>query len=104
MKATIEKVYRPDLFAEVAKEVGYSIPESPWKKDGVDEYNKFLDGKVWDPNKAVDYIYGFEVTNSKVSKEELMKVNKWTVATKQPSYVCPYGPAGCADPKFVTKK
>ena len=43
MKATIEKVYRPDLFAVVAKEVGYSIPESPWKKDGVDEYNKFLD-------------------------------------------------------------
>lgn len=104
MKATIEKVYRPDLFEVVAKEVGYSVPESAWKKDGVDEYNKFLDGKVWDPNKAVDYIYGFEVTNSKVSKEELMKVNKWTVTTKQPSYVCPYGPAGCADPKFVTKK
>ncbi len=104
MKATIEKVYRPDLFEIAAKEVGYSLPESPWKKDGVDEYNKFLDGKVWDPNKAVDYIYGFEVTNPKVSKEELMKVNKWTVATNQPSYVCPYGPAGCADPKFVTKK
>ena len=104
MKATIEKVYRPDLFAAVAKEVGYSLPESPWKKDGVDEYNKFLDGKVWDPNKAVDYIYSFEVTNPKVSKEELMKVNKWTVTTKQPSYVCPYGPAGCADPKYVTKK
>lgn len=104
MKATIEKVYRPDLFEVVAKEVGYSLPESPWKKDGVDEYNKFLDGKVWDPNKAVEYIYGFEVNNSKVSKEELMKVNKWTVTTKQPSYICPYGPAGCADPKFVTKK
>jgi len=104
MKATIEKVYRPDLFEIAAKEVGYSLPESPWKKDGVDEYNKFLDGKVWDPNKAVEYIYGFEVTNPKVSKEELMKVNKWTVTTKQPSYVCPYGPAGCADPKFVTKK
>ena len=104
MKATIEKVYRPDLFEAVAKEVGYSLPESPWKKDGVDEYNKFLDGKVWDPNKAVEYIYAFEVTNPKVSKEELMKVNNWTVTTKQPSYVCPYGPAGCADPKFVTKK
>ena len=104
MKATIEKVYRPDLFEAVAKEVGYSLPESPWKKDGVDEYNKFLDGKVWDPNKAVEYIYAFEVTNPKVSKEELMKVNKWTVTTKQPSYICPYGPAGCADPKFVTKK
>ena len=104
MKATIEKVYRPDLFEVVAKEVGYSLPESAWKKDGVDEYNKFLDGKVWDPNKAVDYIYSFEVTNPKVSKEELAKVNNWTVTTAQPSYVCPYGPAGCADPKFVTKK
>ncbi|WP_298752270.1 CmpA/NrtA family ABC transporter substrate-binding protein [uncultured Arcobacter sp.] len=104
MKEVIEKVYRPDLFAVVAKEVGYSLPESPWKKDGVDEYNKFLDGKVWDPNKAVDYIYDFKVQNSLVSKEELAKANKWIVETKQPAYVCPYGPAGCADPKFVTKK
>ena len=103
MKATIEKVYRPDLFAVVAKEVGYSLPESPWKKDGVDEYNKFIDGKVWDPNKAVEYIYDtFAVTSPVVSKEDLMKVNNWTVTTKQPSYVCPYGPAGCADPKYVT--
>ena len=104
MKEVIEKVYRPDLFEVVAKEVGYLLPESAWKKDGVDEYNKFLDGKVWDPNKAVDYIYDFEVTTPKVSKEELMKVNNWTVTTKQPSYICPYGPAGCADPKYVTKK
>ena len=104
MKATIEKVYRPDLFAAVAKEVGYSLPESPWKKDGVDEYNKFLDGKVWDPNKAVDYIFDATVTAPKVSKADLLKVNNWKVDTKQPSYVCPYGPAGCADPKYVTKK
>ena len=104
MKETIEKVYRPDLFAEVAKEVGYSLPPSAWKKDGVDEYNKFLDGKVWDPNKAVDYIYDFKVVNSKVTKEELLKENNWTVETAQPEYVCPYGPAGCADPKYVTKK
>jgi nitrate/nitrite transport system substrate-binding protein len=104
MKEVIEKVYRPDLFAVVAKEVGYTLPPSPWKKDGVDEYNKFLDGKVWDPNKAVDYIYDFKVQNSLVSKEELEKANKWTVETKQPAYVCPYGPAGCADPKYVTKK
>jgi len=101
MKEVIEKVYRPDLFAEAAKEVNYSLPPSPWKVDGVDEYNKFMDGKVYDPNKAVDYIYSFDVTNPKVSKEDLMKVNDWTVATKQPAYVCPYGPAGCADPKYV---
>lgn len=104
MKEVIEKVYRPDLFSEVAKEVGYALPPSAWKKDGVDEYNKFLDGKVWDPNKAVDYIFDFEVQNSLVSKEELKKANNWTVKTAQPAYECQYGPAGCADPKYVTKK
>ncbi len=101
MKEVIEKVYRPDLFAEAAKEVNYSLPPSPWKVDGMDEYNKFMDGKIYDPNKAVEYIYSFDVTNPKVSKEELMKANSWTVTTKQPAYVCPYGPAGCADPKYV---
>ncbi len=104
MKAVIEKVYRPDLFEAAAKEVGYSLPPSAWKIDGVDQYNKFMDGKVYDPNKAVDYIYSFEVTTPKVTKEELLKENNWTVETKQPEYVCPYGPAGCADPKYVTKK
>ncbi len=103
MKEVIEKVYRPDLFAEVAKEVDYKLPPSPWKKDGVDEYNKFLDGKVWDPNKAVDYIFDFKVQNSLVSKEALAKANNWSVETKQPGYVCHYGPAGCADPKYITK-
>ena len=103
MKATIEKVYRPDLFEEVAKEVGYKLPPSAWKKDGVDEYNKFLDGKIWDPNKAVDYIFDVKVQNSLVSKEDLLKVNNWKVKTVQPKYECHYGPAGCADPKYVTK-
>ena len=103
MKALIKKVYRPDLFAEVAKEVDYKLPPSAWKKDGVDEYNKFLDGKVWDPNKAVDYIFDAIVQNSLVSKEDLMKANTWSVETKQPKYECHYGPAGCADPKYVTK-
>lgn len=104
MKDTIQKVYRPDLFEKVAQEVGYTLPPSAWKKDGVDEYNKFIDGKVWDPNKAVEYIYSFDVTTPKVSKEELLKINDWKVETIQPSYICPYGPAGCADEKFVIKK
>ncbi len=104
MKEVIEKVYRPDLFSEVAKEVGYVLPPSAWKKDGVDEYNKFIDGKVWDPNKAVDYIFDVEVQNSLVSKEALQKANNWSVQTIQPTYECHYGPAGCADPKYVIKK
>ena len=103
MKEVIESVYRPDLFEQVAKEVGYSLPPSAWKKDGVDEYNMFMDGKVWDPNKAVEYIYSSEIHEAKISKEELIKVNQWSVVTEQPKYVCPYGPAGCADPKYVTK-
>lgn len=103
MKAIVEKVYRPDLFEIAAKEVGYQLPPSAWKKDGVDEYNKFIDDKVWDPNKAVEYIYDFKVNNSKVSKKVLKDANKWSVQTKQPEYNCPYGPAGCADPKYVTK-
>lgn len=104
MKEVIEKVYRPDLFEVVAKEVGYQLPPSAWKVDGTDEYNKFMDGKVYDPNKAVDYIYSFEVTTPLVKKDALAKVNNWKVETKQPQYTCPYGEAGCADPKYVTKK
>ena len=106
MKKVIESVYRPDLFAEVAKEVGYTLPPSAWKKDGVDEYNKFIDGKVWDPNKAVEYIFDVGVVNSKVSETDLKTANAWegSLKTVQPEYTCPYGPAGCADPKFVTKK
>jgi nitrate/nitrite transport system substrate-binding protein len=103
MKEVIEKTYRPDLFEEVAKEVGYKLPPSAWKKDGVDKYNMFMDGKVWDPNKAVEYIYSTGIDEAKVSKEELLKANIWTVETKQPEYNCFYGPAGCADPKYITK-
>lgn len=105
MKKVIESVYRPDLFAEVATEVGYTLPPSPWKKDGVDKYNMFMDGKVYDPNQAVEYIFSAGIDESKVSMEELKAANKWegSLKTLQPDYVCPYGPAGCADPKFVIK-
>ena len=106
MKEVIEKTYRPDLFEIAAKEVGYKLPPSAWKKDGVDKYNMFMDGKVWDPNKAVEYIYGFKVNGATVSEKDLKAANKWegTLKTVQPEYNCFYGEAGCADPKFVTKK
>ncbi len=103
MKKTIENVYRPDLFAAAAKNVGYKLPASPWKIDGKDQFNKFVDGKIYDPNKAVDYIYSFDVNSAKVKKADLAKVNKWKVKTAQPKYECFYGPAGCADPKYIRK-
>jgi len=96
MKKTVENVYRPDLFAKAAKNVGYKIPASPWKKDGVDKYNKFIDGKIFDPNKAVEYIYNFKVQHSKVSQKELAAANKWSVTTIQPGYQCEAGKPGCA--------
>ena len=43
------------------------------------------------------------MNNSKVSKEALSAANQWKVQTKQPKYNCPYGPAGCADPKYIIK-
>ncbi len=103
LKAAVEKTYRPDLFEQAAKAVGYELPPSPWKIDGIDTYNKFMDGKVFDPNKAVEYIYSFEVTHPKMSQESLKALNSWKVETAQPPYVCPYGPAGCAELKYVVK-
>lgn len=98
MKAIAEKVYRPDLFAAAAKEVNYKIPASPWKKDGEGAANKFLDGKVFDPTKAVDYIYSFDIKTVAVQKDALIKANKALGGVKvvQPDYFCPAGKPGCA--------
>lgn len=74
MKKTVESVYRPDLFAKAAKEVGYAIPASPWKVE-----KKFIDGVTFDSNKAVDYIFNAPIKSPKITKEALAKVNKWKV-------------------------
>ena len=74
MKKTVESVYRPDLFAKAAKEVNYTLPSSGWKVE-----KKFIDGVTFDPNKSVDYIYNAPIKSPKITKEALMKVNKWSV-------------------------
>lgn len=74
MKKTVESVYRPDLFAKVAKEVNYALPASPWKVE-----KKFADGVTFDSNKAVDYIFNAPIKSPKITKEALAKVNKWKV-------------------------
>lgn len=99
MKAVAEKVYRPDLFAAAAKEVGYAVPASPWKVDGKGKANQFLDGKVFDPSKAVDYAYSFDIKTPAMKKEDLAKVNKPLSGVKAavPAYNCPAGKPGCAN-------
>ncbi len=79
MKKTVESVYRPDLFAAAAKEVKYALPTTGWKIEGKAVGNKFIDGSIFDPNKAVDYIYNAPIKHPKVTKEALAKVNKWKV-------------------------
>ena len=95
MKKVAMQVYRTDLFIKAAKEVGYKIPSTSWKKDGEDKTNKFLDGKVFDPNKAVDYIYGFGVKHVKVKQDDLAKINNWSVKTASVPYNCQTGKPGC---------
>lgn len=96
IKEVSERVYRSDLFEKAAKEVNYKLPPSSYKIEGIDQYNKFIDGKVFDPNKVIEYIYGFDVKHTKVSKEELAKANVWSVTTAQPGYLCTAGKPGCA--------
>jgi nitrate/nitrite transport system substrate-binding protein len=78
MKKTVESVYRPDLFAAAAKEVSYAVPSNGWKVEGKAD-NKFMDGSIFDPNKAVDYIFNAPIKHPKITKEALAKVNTWKV-------------------------
>lgn len=77
MKKVVESVYRPDLFAKAAKEVNYTLPATQWKVE-----KKFIDGVIFDPNKAVDYIYNAPIKSPKITKEALLKVNNWKVSAK----------------------
>ena len=77
MKKTVERVYRPDLFAKAAKEVNYALPATSWKVE-----KKFIDGVTFDPNKSVDYIFNAPIKSPKITKEALMKVNTWKVSAK----------------------
>lgn len=78
MKKVVESVYRPDLFAAAAKEVNYKLPANGWKIEGK-AGNKFMDGSIFDPNKAVDYIFSASIKHPKITKEALAKVNTWKV-------------------------
>jgi nitrate/nitrite transport system substrate-binding protein len=82
MKSVVESVYRPDLFAQAAKEVKYEMTKNLWKIEGVEKGNKFIDGSVFDPSKAIDYIYNAPIKHPKITKEALEQVNKWTISSK----------------------
>jgi nitrate/nitrite transport system substrate-binding protein len=95
LKKIIESVYRPDLFAQAANAVNYALPPSPWKVDGKDKENKFIDGSIFDPNAVLEYIFTAAIKHPKVSKEALAKLNTWSVVTQQPVFECASNTPGC---------
>lgn len=84
------KVYRPDLYARAAKELDISIPITMVKQEGTHDKNwqlnqesrsiamgpdQFFDQRVFNPAHAVDYVYDFDISAPRVSKEELKLAN-----------------------------
>lgn len=55
----VNKVHRPDIYREVAKEMGISAPESDTKKETL------FDGKEFDPAKPEEYAKSFAINNAK---------------------------------------
>ncbi len=90
IKKTAAQVYRSDLYAKAATEIGSTIPQMVHKKEGVhatcwtlSESGKniemgadaFFDGQVFDSEKIIDYIYDFEVHSNVVTRSVLEKLN-----------------------------
>lgn len=91
IKETASLVYRPDLYAKAAKEIGFSYPSFTHKQEGVHKESwmlndstgpaiqmgadAFFDGQVFDSEKIIDYIYDFEVHSNVVTRSVLEKLN-----------------------------
>jgi nitrate/nitrite transport system substrate-binding protein len=51
----VDRVHRPDIYREVAKEMGLEAPREEMKKEAL------FDGVVFDPAKPEEYAKGFAV-------------------------------------------
>lgn len=91
IKEIVESVYRPDIYAKAAEQLGIKFPSTYYKtegehdaawllKDKKGDFNmgadSFLDNKIFNPDDLLDYLQGFEVHDMKLSIEELRKVNQ----------------------------
>lgn len=91
IKKTVESIYRPDIYRAAADQIGINYPSTNYKTEGEhadswtlqDQDNhfnmgadSFIDNKIFNPDKLLDYISGFEVNDMKVSIEELKTSNK----------------------------
>jgi len=54
-KGLVDRVHRPDIFREVAREMGIETPREDMKKETL------FDGVAFDPSKPEEYAKGFAV-------------------------------------------
>ena len=90
IKAVAEAVYRPDIYHQAAAALGITAPHLAYKTEGYHDSSwglqegrshipmgpdLFLDGAIFDPSNAVDYLNSFTINNMTVSAEALANVN-----------------------------
>jgi two-component system, oxyanion-binding sensor len=85
-----ENIYRPDIYRQAADQIGINYPSINYKTEGehheawlLDDHDHsfnmgadaFLDDRLFNPEKIIEYLSGFEVHNLKVDLSELKKTN-----------------------------
>tara|TARA_R110002072_G_scaffold6364_4_gene37541 strand:- start:32111 stop:33412 length:1302 start_codon:yes stop_codon:yes gene_type:complete len=91
IKKTVESIYRPDIYRQAARQLNILCPTIDYKTEGEHEAawfisddeqeielgaDKFIDGKVFDPNKLVEYTFSFDVNHIPIEVEQLNKTNQ----------------------------
>ncbi len=91
IKKTVESVYRPDIYRVAADQLSIQYPLVNYKTEGehhdawsLPDVNNnfdmgadsFIDGLSFNPDKILDYISGFDVSDMKISVDELKTLNK----------------------------
>jgi ABC-type nitrate/sulfonate/bicarbonate transport system substrate-binding protein len=91
IKAVADSVYRPDLYRQAASALGITAPHLAYKTEGHHVCNwalqegsaqiamgadRFLDGALFDPSSAVDYLGSFAISHLRVTTDELAEHNR----------------------------
>lgn len=91
IKAVADSVYRPELYRHAAEQLGITTPHIAYKteghhdcewvlQEGSDQINmgadRFLDGKLFDPSTAVDYLGSFTIHHMATSLNALAEKNR----------------------------
>lgn len=88
------EVYRPDLYRDAAAALGAPVPYQDYKTEGSHASSwtlteasapiamgpdRFFDGRVFDPDRPVEYLAGFEIRNPGLALSPLAQANPVTL-------------------------